>query len=222
MEHQNRMTAHLLTVPYRVPYYAQIATPWLATAFFERRLIPALDPHWEESGAYSLEEYLYWVNRACGAACVKMAVEALGGERLPLIEWARRGVRLGGYLTEKRPDGSQSERGWLHSALAELIRGAGFSAEARPLAIREFVSELSEGGMIIASVSHEIGTHGPITKRGGHLVLVFGAVLEKNEPIGLLLHNPSGRSDALRVNAQIPVERFAAAYTGRGITVHQI
>lgn len=216
------MTARLLTVPYRVPYYAQIATPWLATAFFEKGLTPALDPHWGESGAYALEEYLYWVNRACGAACVKMAVEALGGERLPLIEWARRGVRLGGYLSDKRPDGSQAERGWLHSALAELIRGAGFSAEARPLAIRDFVSVIGEGGMIIASVSHEIGAHGPITKRGGHLVLVFGAVLGKNEPLALLLHNPSGRSDALRVNAQIPLERFEAAYTGRGITIRSL
>ncbi|MCX7977274.1 MAG: hypothetical protein N2646_09380, partial [Bellilinea sp.] len=155
-----------------------------------------------------------------GVSIYEMSPRAVGKAHRP--GRARRGVRLGGYLTEKRPDGSQAERGWLHSALAELIRGAGFSAEARPLAIRDFVSVIGEGGMIIASVSHEIGAHSPITKRGGHLVLVFGAVLEKDEPLALLLHNPSGRTDALRVNAQIPVERFAAAYTGRGITVHQI
>lgn len=211
-----------MTVPYRVPYYAQIASPWLATAFFERGLNPALDPHWGESGGRSPEEYTYWTNRACGAACVKMAVEALGGERLALIEWARRGVYIGGYLSEKRADGSHAERGWLHSALAELIRRAGFHAEARPLPLGDFAPILAEGGMIIASVSHEIGTHQPITKRGGHLVLVFGAVVEKGEPTALLLHNPSGRTPNLQENAQIPAERFNAAYTGRGIVVKRI
>lgn len=216
------MSARLLTVPFAVPYCAQIASPWLAVAFFEKGMNPALDPHWAENGAYSLEEYIYWTNRACGAACVKMAVEALGGERLALIEWARHGVRIGGYLSEKRPDGSRAERGWLHSALAELIRRAGFQAEARPLALTDFVSILAGSGMIIASVSHEIGTHDPITKRGGHLVLVFGALLEEDEPAAFLLHNPSGRSDTLRQNARIPVERFAAAYTGRGIVVRPL
>jgi hypothetical protein len=213
------LTASLITVPYRVPYYAQIASPWLADSFFEKGLNPILDPHWGESGAHSPEEYLYWTNRACGAACVKMAVEALGGERQPLIEWARRGVRLGGYLSEKRSDGSQAERGWLHTALAELVRRAGFFAEARPLALKEFLAILAGGGMIIASVSHEIGTHRTITQRGGHLVLVFGAWVEDHEMAVLVLHNPSGRTPALQAAAQIPAERFAAAYTGRGITI---
>ncbi len=213
------MTARLVTVPHRIPYYAQIASPWLANAFFEQGLSPALDPHWVESGAYSLDEYVYWTNRACGAACVKMAVEALGGQRLGLIEWARRGVQLGGYLTEKRPDGSQAERGWLHSALADLICWSGFRAEARPLPIHDFEPIFAEGGMIIASVSHEIGTNRPITQRGGHLVLVFGASIEYDQPGTLLLHNPSGRTAALRENAHIPAERFLAAYAGRAIVV---
>jgi len=213
------LSASLITVPYCVPYYAQIASPWLANAFFEKGLNPALDPHWGESGAYTLEEYLYWTNRTCGAACVKMAVEALGGERQPLIEWARRGVRLGGYLSEKRPDGSRAERGWLHTALAELIRRAGFFAEARPLALKEFLAILAGGGMIIASVSHEIGTNRAITQCGGHLVLVFGAWVEENDVAALVLHNPSGRTPALQVAAQIPAERFATAYTGRGIAI---
>ncbi len=214
------MTAHRMTVPYHVPYYAQIASPWLAHAFFEKRVHPSLDPHWRESGAYTLEEYIYWTNRACGVACVKMAIEALGGERLSLIEWARRGVQLGGYLSEKRPDGSQAERGWLHTALTELVRHAGFFAEARPLTLDEFLPILAGSGMIIASVSHEIGTNQPITKRGGHLVLVFGAVLNgRNEVSALILHNPSGRTAALQIAAHIPAERFAAAYTGRGIVI---
>jgi hypothetical protein len=209
----------LLTVPYHVPYYAQIASPWLVFAFFEKRMPTLLDPHWAESGAFSLEEYVYWTNRACGAACVKMAVEALGGSQRSLLEWARHGVVLGGYLSEKREDGSSLERGWLHRTLAEMIQGEGFFAEPRHLKPDEFIPVLEKGGMIIASVSHEIGTNHPITKRGGHLVLVFGAALAGDQLQAIILHNPSGRSPALQVAARIPLDRFAAAYTGRGIVI---
>lgn len=214
-----RTPARLLTAPYPVPYHAQIASPWLAFTFFEKRMPAWLDPHWAESGAFSLEEYVYWTNRACGAACVKMAVEALGGSQRSLLEWARHGVALGGYLSEKRGDGSSLERGWLHRTLAEMIQDEGFFAEPRRLAPGEFIPVLEKGGLIIASVSHEIGTNHPITKRGGHLVLVFGAELADNQVQAFILHNPSGRSPALQAAARIPLERFAAAYTGRGIVV---
>lgn len=214
-----RTPTRLLTAPYPVPYYAQIASPWLAFAFFEKRMPAWLDPHWAESGAFSLEEYVYWTNRACGAACVKMAVEALDGSKRSLLEWARQGAALGGYLSEKREDGSSLERGWLHRTLAEMMQAEGFFAEARRLTPDEFVPALSEGGMIIASVSHEIGTSRAITKRGGHLVLVFGAELADDQLQAVILHNPSGRSPALQAAARIPLERFAAAYTGRGIVI---
>lgn len=209
----------LLAVHYHVPYHAQIASPWLAFAFFEKRMPALLDPHWAESGAFSLEEYVYWTNRACGAACVKMAIEALGGPKHSLLDWARRGVALGGYLSEKREDGSSLERGWLHRTLAEMIQDEGFFAEPRRLTPAEFIAILEMGGMIIASVSHEIGTNHPITKRGGHLVLVFGATLADDQLQAIILHNPSGRSPALQVAARIPLDRFAAAYNGRGIVI---
>lgn len=212
-----RTPARLLTVPYHVPYHAQIASPWLAFAFFEKQMSTLLDPHWAESGAFSVEEYVYWTNRACGATCVKMTVEALGGAQRPLVEWARRGVALGGYLSEKREEGSSVERGWLHRTLAEMIQGEGFFAEPRSLKTDDFIPVIEKGGMIIASVSHEIGTNHPITKRGGHLVLVFGAIVEDEKLTAIILHNPSGRTDNLRAAARIPIRRFLSAFSGRGI-----
>lgn len=214
---EGRPSARLLTVPYHVPYHAQIASPWLAFAFFEKQMSTLLDPHWAESGAFSVEEYVYWTNRACGAACVKMAVEALGGAQRSLVEWARHGAAMGGYLSEKREESSFVERGWLHRTLAEMIQEEGFFAETRRLTADDFIPIIEKGGMIIASVSHEIGTNHPITKRGGHLVLVFGAIVEDEKLTAIILHNPSGRTDNLRAAARIPIQRFLSAFSGRGI-----
>lgn len=200
-----------------MPYAAQIACPELAEDIFSGRLPAEQDPHWAESGADSPEEYAYWTERACGVACVKMAVEAFGGPVRSLVDWARTGVALGGYLTDKRPDGSSAERGWLHSTLAELITREGFYAEPRPASLDELPSLLERGWLLIASVSYQIGTSLPVTRRGGHLVVVCGAELSDGQLNTLIVNNPSGRTPELRINARIPVERFAAGYTGRVI-----
>lgn len=215
------MTAgvEIIRAAYPVPYYAQVASPELAGAIFGQGLDPALDPRWAESGAVSVEEYVYWTDRACGVACVKMCVEALGGPVRPLLEWARAGVKIGGYLTDLRQGGSPYERGWLHSALAELIRGEGVAAQPRPAALEEFPALLAAGSLMIASVSYEIGLPGPVTKRGGHLVVVSGAELQDGRLAALIVHNPSGRTAEMRAYARIPVECFESGYTGRVIVV---
>lgn len=200
-----------------MPYAAQIASPELAQEIFSGSLPAGQDPRWIESGAETREEYAYWTERACGVACVKMVVEAFGGPARPLVGWARAGVALGGYLTDKRPDGSSAERGWLHSSLAELIIRAGFYAEPRPASLEELPNLLGQGWLLIASVSYQIGTSLPVTKRGGHLVVVSGVELSGGQLEALIINNPSGRTQDLRVNARIPTVRFAAAYTGRVI-----
>ncbi len=203
---------------YTIPYAAQLASPELAEAIFGGGMPAYDDPHWAESGAETPEEYAYWTDRACGVACVKMVVEAFGGSRRPLVAWARAGVALSGYLNDKRPDGSSAERGWLHSALAKLILNEGFFAEPRPVELTDFPGLLNANYLLIASVSYQIGTELPVTKRGGHLVVVSGVDLDDNGHLAaVIVHNPSGRSEQLRACACIPVERFAAGYTGRVI-----
>ncbi len=203
----------------RLPYAAQVASPELAARIFVDGMDPILDPRWQESGADSPQEYAYWTGRACGVACVKMCVEAFGGPILPLVAWARRGVELGGYLSELRPDGSQAERGWLHSALADLMRAEGLQAEPRALAISDFPTLIAAGSLIIASVSYEIGTPLPVTRKGGHLVVVYGIELQENQVSALILNNPSGRTSEMQAGACIPVQRFEQGYTGRAIVV---
>lgn len=209
----------ILRVPWDVPFAGQVASPDLAAAIFTGQMRAEDDPAWAVSGAETPAEYAYWTERACGVACVKMCVEALGGPQRPLVAWARAGVSAGGYLSELRPDGSRNERGWLHSALAGLIAGAGYSAAPRAAELAEFPGLLRANTLLIASVSYQIGANLPVTKRGGHLVVVSGAHLRASQLEALIVYNPSGRTQTLREAAVVPAERFAAGYSGRIITV---
>jgi hypothetical protein len=211
-----------IRLPYSVPYYAQVASPELAGPIFARGLDARRDPRWKESGAQTPEEYAYWCWRACGPACVKMCVEALGGEKRYLMDWVRGGLSRAGYLVEKDEQGQLVEAGWLHRTLADLIREASFQAVSQPLPLEEFPHYLSEGCLLIASVSYEVGLDtGPVTHTGGHLVVVVGANLLEDTLEDIMINNPSGRSEELRANACIPAGRFRAGYSGRGIIICQ-
>lgn len=210
-----------IRLPYTVPYYAQIASPELAEEIFVNGLDPMHDPRWAESGAKTPEEYAYWVERACGIACLKMCVEALGGPARSLVDWAELGLERGGYLIRKNDeDGSLHEVGWIHGALADMAREQGLFAEARPAALEEIPDLLRHGLMVIASVSYEAGDHRiPITKQGGHLMVIIGAECENGQPQAFYVNNPSGRRAELQNDARLPLERFAPAYSGRVIVM---
>lgn len=208
-----------ISVPWDIPYTAQVASPGLVQAIFEGGLDAQADPRWLESGADNPPEYAYWAPRACGVACVKMCVEALGGEQIPLVHWARAGVASGGYLTELRPDGTRAERGWLHSALAGLVQSQGLYAHPCSARLEEFPVLIRRPYLLIASVSFQIGTEMPITRRGGHLVVVSGVQVRAGQVESVIVYNPSGRTTALQEAALISAERFSQAYTGRVIWV---
>jgi hypothetical protein len=213
------ITPHQIRLPFTVPYYAQTASPEWAEAVFERGADPAMDPRWEEWGAADRAEYAAWCGRACGAVCVKMCVEALGGPRLPVMEWVRRGLALDGYATQTGPDGSRVEIGWVHAALVSLIESAGVYAAALRCEPADLCRFAAAGRPAIASVSYELGTALTVTRRGGHLVVVSGADLVHGQPGAYFVHNPSGRTPELRENARIDALRFSEAFSGRAIVV---
>ena len=209
-----------IRLPYPVPYYAQIASPELAESIFVHGMDPAQDPRWAESGAETPQEYAYWVERACGVACLKMCVEALGGPRRSLVDWARLGMERGGYLIRYADNGDAHEVGWVHGALAEMVQEIGLWAEARPSDLEEIPAYLRQGRMVIASVSYEAGDDRlSITKQGGHLMVVIGADCLDGRPQAFYVNNPSGRRAELQAGARLSLERFAAAYSGRVIVI---
>ncbi len=181
---------------------------------------PAQDPRWAASGAETPEEYAYWVDRACGVACLKMCVEAAGGPVRSLLEWARLGLERGGYLIRQNADGSAQEVGWVHGMLAEMAQANGVTAEAHPASVAEIVAYLRQGRMVIASVSYEAGDDRlSIIRQGGHLMVVVGAECMDGHPRALYVNNPSGRRTELQADARLSLERFKAGYSGRIIVM---
>jgi hypothetical protein len=181
---------------------------------------PALDPRWAESGAETPQEYAYWVERACGVACLKMCVEAVGGPIRSLVDWARLGLERGGYLIRQNGDGSTREVGWVHSVLAEMAQESGLTAETHLAGVEEIPAYLRQGRMVIASVSYEAGDDRlAITRQGGHLMVLVGAECVDGGPRAFYVNNPSGRRAELQADARLSLERFAAAYSGRIIVI---
>jgi hypothetical protein len=207
--------------PFHIPYYAQVASPEWAEAVFDCGADPRGDPRWTEWAARDPEEYAHWCSRACGPVCVKMCVESMGGAVKPVMAWVRQGLVLEGYEVKPGADGQPVEIGWKHATLAGLIASAGFYARPMRIANLEMVEHLSAGHLLIASVSYEIGTLRPVTQRGGHLVVVTGVDRQDGETTHFILHNPSGRTPALRENAAVPAGRFFQAYAGRAIVVSE-
>jgi hypothetical protein len=207
-----------IRLPYPIPYYAQVSSPELAYAIFEEGLDPRSDPLWQQWGCASADEYAYWVDRACGIACVKMVIEGLGGPRRPMMEWIRDALGRNGYLVTADDNGNPVERGWLHRVLAQLISACGFLASAQPASMVEIAGYLDRGQILIASVSYELGKDAPVTHQGGHLVVVTGADMTgEGEFDCFYINNPSGRLAKHQANARIDAGRFAQAYSGRVI-----
>lgn len=211
--------------PFRVPFHSQFASADLISEFIEGGRPLESDPAWADYGAQSPAEYAHWSLRSCGVICVQMAVEGLspGSNHRSAMSWVRAGLDIDGYLVELRADRPDKpvEKGWKHLALAELMIQAGLYAELVSLPLSDIPAQIEAGRLLIASVSSEIGrAEAPITRKGGHLVLVLGVeVDEAGRPLVIELHNPSGRSELLRTAAHIEAERFDAAYAGRGIVV---
>jgi len=202
-------------VPLNVPYYAQVASPEWIPRILDDQIAAGEDPGWLAYGAVSTDEYAWWVPRACGMVCVKMVVEALGGPKLKVMDWVRRGLDKKGYLIEQDAYGDWVEKGWVHSCMVDLIEEEGFKAHMREANLEDIGIQVRHGRLVIASVSFEIGTDMPITRRGGHLVVVTGIQSVDGKLGAVLVHNPSGRRENLRVNACIPAERFKQAFKGR-------
>jgi hypothetical protein len=211
----------ILSVSYSIPYTCQFASPELVHDLIYKQIPLEQDPHWADYGAVSPQEYAHWAVRSCGVVCVKMVVEGITGKPSgTVMDWVKAGLALDGYITDRRTDRS-AEVGWKHTMLARLATRHGCQAElVSGQTLNDLAGYLRTDRLLIASVTSELGENVPLTRRNGHLVVVYGLKLdEQGEVESITLHNPSGRTAALQVGAIIPAERFAAGFSGRGIIV---
>jgi hypothetical protein len=206
-------------LPYNFPYYSQFSSPELVLDIIRGRVRAEDDPRRREFGADSGETYAHWSWKACGIACLKMAVEALGGPVRPMMSWIEAGLAIGGFLAAERAEPGKPS-GWVHKALVEPARGCGLDGECRaPAGLDDIVSALDAERVVIASVSHELGEWGDIKNNRGHLVVVRGYSRLENRMESLLVNNPSGRYRELRENCWLPALRFEAGFSGRIIVL---
>jgi hypothetical protein len=212
----------ILTTSYSIPYVCQFASPELVRAFINHQVPLERDSRWNEYGAVSPQEYAHWALRSCGMVCVKMIVEGITGRASgTVMDWVKEGVALDGYITDRRAD-RPVEVGWKHAALAQLAIEHGCCAElAADLTLSDLAQHIRVDQAVIASVTSELGEEDSLlTRRNGHLVVVYGLSLNDEGTIErVILHNPSGRTAPLQCGATIPAERFADGFSGRGIVI---
>jgi len=194
------------------PYRAQWESPELVAAFLAGR-DRASDPLWRRSGAASVEEYAIWADHLCGCACLQMALGARGRDVPPIHDVRRALQQAGAYVVE--PDGAI--RGLIYAGAIAWLAGQGLAARVvLDVEAQDIPAMLADGSLFIASV------HGAIRwpdrdppSQGGHLVLCFGVA----EDGAIRFHNPSGDTEASRIDARLAPADFARFFAGRGILI---
>lgn len=180
---------------------------------------PAVVVDWAAQGFSSADDYRSWSDRSCGVACLESLLAAHARavpDKARLIDEL---VEAGAYRV-----GPGAVTGLVYEPCVRWLRARWHLAARtqRSLDVQGIGRALSSGQLVIASVSPEIRwPRRPPTRRGGHLVLVYGA-----GPDGFVFHNPSGlpaprADDGVETarGAVLAPARFDRFFAHRGITV---
>lgn len=193
-----------------VPYSAQWESPELVADIIAGRMSASEDPLWFRSGARDRHEYEFWSWRACGMACLKMALRYWTGRDHPLVVLAKEATEHGAYIMRE-----DSVDGLIYRPFTRyVVDRFGLGARSRPaLSLDEMVDSVEAGSLVMASVHPHIrwpGSTPPGT--GGHLVLVLGHAGDE-----IVLHNPSGDRPHTQAFARVRRAEFVRYFAGRGI-----
>lgn len=193
------------------PYFGQWESPRLIGDIIAGRTRAEDDPAWAGSGAESPQDYARWAEHLCGVACLRMVLAARGITPPRARDLARVLTRHGAYVEQE--DGHI--RGLIYApAITWLAQAHAMPAEIiLDRAAEDIPPLLAEGGLFIASVHPAMRCPAEAAPgKGGHLVLVFGAMQG-----ALRLHNPSGHDAASQCDARVAIADFARFFAGRGI-----
>ncbi|MFZ5870321.1 MAG: cysteine peptidase family C39 domain-containing protein [Actinomycetota bacterium] len=153
----------------------------------------------ESHSALTAEEKAAWSDRTCGLASLRTI---LAYHRLPVPSQTE-------LLSTAIESDYFTDRGILHTGLSELATSHGLSGHAVKVAdVRELFDLADRGYPSIVSVAHKLPSDG---RRGGHLVVATGTVPGSDD---VWFVDPSRWG---RRNSQVPVDRFAASFSGRAI-----
>lgn len=209
-------TAPARTLIADVPYYSQWESPELVEPILTGKIDASDDPNWKASGATSKDEYALWSALACGMACTKMILDKELGKIVPIVKLGEQSSTYGAYTMPL-----DESKGMVYRPFTMFLKQM-YNLDATPilpLDIYRIIHELSHNSYIIASVSPKIRHTGDIPpSKGGHLVLIVGYDLNKEE---LYFHNPSGFTKDTQKYAVISFNDFLKFFGGRGIVVRR-
>ena len=155
---------------------------------------------WELHGGWVLGDRMEWSNRACGMAALRMILLAYGVEAPSVTELLQLGVKRGAL----------TERGWLHTGIAEMATSFGVPGRAEPVAAEDLTGALDAAPLII-SITERFPTDG---RKGGHLVVAHGYTDDEPDPV-ILFRDSSAWG---QTHDQMPFSRVARSYSGRAVT----
>ncbi len=202
-------------VEYKVPYVCQFAVPESAELSLTKKLHPASDRNWRETGAVSPERYAQWAFTMCGMASVAMALGYFKNLKIKPAELAEDALKHNVYLED--PNEISAMR---YAEFAKWICKYDLNAEIYTrLSIQGIRYALSKKRLVIVSVNPNIRGYDTASQdqKGGHLIIVTGYDLSKGN---LSFNNPSGFvSSNTQIGHTLSVKDFSAYYAGRGIVV---
>lgn len=216
------MEKKLIKVADTVHYQPQFASPSLIKKILENKFEAKHDPLWHTFGFTRIEDYVYWSWRACGVACLMMAIRSLSLDKnMPsMSELILEGLKVNAYLI-KESNGTKSEIGWTYAGLIQLGKEYGLNGcIERNLEIHEIVHHLKQKHFVIASVD-PFAIRGESLKKmdGGHLIFIYGLQYTGDTVSGLLFHNPSGKGTRQQQNVVIKTEKYISVSAKRGLAL---
>jgi len=209
-----RQAVNKQSIHHDIPYFAQWESPELIEKILTNKISAQDDPNWTNSGAKTKKEYELWSAIGCGMACTKMIIAYRNHRTIPLVKLGSTCLSYGGYT-----EPLEESAGLIYKPFVRFLKVEyGLTAESvLPLLFEEIIDELSNGNLIIASVSPHIRHQNSTLTTGGHLVLVHGYDLEKKS---LFFHNPSGFIPEMQSNVVISFADFKKFYANRGVIVY--
>lgn len=195
-----------------VPYSAQWESPELIADIIAGNVNASDDPLWSRSGARDRREYEFWSRRACGMACLKMALRYWTGRDHPLVTLAREAMEHGAYIRREH-----AVEGLIYRPFIGYVRDRfGLRGTSRPeLSTDEIAAFVEAGSLVMASVHPHIRWPDSVPPgTGGHLVLVVGHAGDE-----IVMHNPSGDRAHNQAFARVRRTDFTRFFAGRGIVL---
>jgi hypothetical protein len=143
----------------------------------------------------------YWQTRACGMACVKMALDFFHKNSPPLDDLVWQGVRIDGY----------GPSGWIHAALVSILDMQGVAAERKEFkigelyeaGIAEIILSLESGLPVIVSAVKKFEVADKF-----HMVLLTGFEKESDTVKGFYYHDPDAQTQEEGMNRFVSSEQF--------------